>query len=174
MGAVNKSIVNVLWITDAIMPQAAEALGIKSAHAVSWIDAMSNRLSRNPLVKLAIVSRGKDKRMELNIEVNNVHYFILPNDCGRVDYWDKIIDVFHPDVVHVYGTESDMGLLWLRYHQNIPTVVSLQGIISEYIKHYYAGIGFFTMLRFTTIRDIIRPSGFFSGKREMKQRIMIS
>ena len=169
MGINNGRIINVLWITDAIMPQAAEALGIKSAHAVSWIDSMSDRLSKNPFVNLAIASRVKDKRDKMNVIVNNIHYFILPNDCGERDYWPEVIDQFNPNVVHIYGTESDMGLMWLKNHQNIPTIVSLQGIITEYIRHYYAGIDFKTMLKFTTIRDLLRPSGFFTGRSRMKE-----
>lgn len=162
--------VNILWITDAIMPQAAVELGLKSAHAVSWIDSMSSLLSCNSNIRLAIASRGKDNHLVNDLVVNNIHYYILPKKCGRNDYWDQVIESFSPNVVHIFGTESDIGLLWLRNHQDIPTVVSLQGLISEYIRHYYAGIGFLTMLKYTTIRDILRPSGFFSGKHDMQKR----
>lgn len=167
MDTINNNQINILWITDALMPQAAQKLGIKSAHAVSWIDSMSNRLSKNDKVKIAIASRSSSFTSTQELKIDNILYYVLPSDSGKKDYWNDIIKRFSPDIVHIYGTESDMGLMWLKYHQNIPTIVSLQGIISEYIRHYYGGIDFMTMVRFTTIRDLLRPSGFFSGRKKM-------
>lgn len=54
-------------------------------------------------------------------------------------------------------------------------MVSLQGIISEYEHHYYAGIDFSTMLRYTTLKDILVPTGFLvvvvhlSGEQNLKR-----
>lgn len=35
----------ILWTINMLMPNAAKAMGLTAGHAVSWIDAMSKRLS---------------------------------------------------------------------------------------------------------------------------------
>ncbi len=44
----------------------------------------------------------------------------------------KIIEQIHPDVLYVYGTEG--GYFLPTSKLNIPTIISIQGIISEYVK----------------------------------------
>lgn len=153
-----------------LMPNAANAIGQKAGHAVSWIDAMSKRLSARSDIKLAIACPLSCKNPKV-LEVDDITYYIFPKkDCEKHDYWKDIIDSFHPDIIHAYGTEGKHNYLLLKNHQYIPTIVSLQGIISEYEHHYYAGIDFSTMLRYTTLKDILFPTGFFSGRRSFIKR----
>lgn len=60
---------------------------------------------------------------------------------GNTDGWHKeekrhslcleaIIEDFHPDVIHVWGTETDMGLIANK--TSIPVVVHLQGLLHPY------------------------------------------
>ena len=44
----------ILWTINMLMPNAAKAMGLTAGHAVSWIDAMSKRLSVREDIKLAI------------------------------------------------------------------------------------------------------------------------
>lgn len=44
----------ILWTINMLMPNAAKAMGLTAGHAVSWIDAMSKRLSIRKDIKLAI------------------------------------------------------------------------------------------------------------------------
>ena len=160
----------ILWSVNNLMPEAAEALGYNKGHAISWVDAMSKRLCLRSDIQLAIASpvEGNDIKF---IELGGISYFVFPRkDCEKNDYWTSIIEKFSPDVIHAYGTEGKHNYLLLKNHQNIPIVVSLQGILSEYQHHYYAGIDFTTMLRFTTLKDLIVPTGFFSGRRSFEKR----
>lgn len=155
----------ILWTVNILMPAAAKAMGLFSGHAVSWVDAMSKRLSVRKDIRLAIACPQACDRV-CEYDVDNVKYYVFPRkDCDKIDYWKEILDNFRPDVIHAYGTEGIHNLLLLKNHADIPTVVSLQGIVSEYQHHFYAGIDFFTMLRFTTLKDLLVPTGFFSGRR---------
>ena len=152
------------------MPNAANAMGLKTGHAVSWIDAMSKRLSVRSDIKLAIACPLKCESTNI-LEVDNITYYTFPHkDCEKHDYWKDIIDSFHPDVIHAYGTEGKHNYLLLKNYQHIPIIVSLQGIISEYEHHYYAGIDFSTMLRYTTLKDLLLTTGFFSGRKSFIKR----
>lgn len=160
---------NILWTTNVIMPEVAKRLGIGSKHPVSWIEAMSERLKMLENVSLAIVSRAPIAKLEVS-DVDGIKYILLPSDCNEVDYWDEVFNLFKPDVIHVYGTESDQSYQLLKNHSDMPIIVSLQGILSEYQHHYYAGVDIHDMVRFTTLRDILKKQGFFAGKKDFKRR----
>lgn len=49
-----------------------------------------------------------------------------------------VLKLVAPDVVHIHGTEENFGLL--QKYTQVPTVVSLQGIINPYLEKFYAGI----------------------------------
>lgn len=160
----------ILWTINMLMPNAAKAMGLTAGHAVSWIDAMSKRLSIRKDIKLAIACPLECNNPEI-IEVDNITYYIFPkHNCEKIDYWTKIINSFKPEVIHAYGTEGKHNYLLLKNHHDVPILVSLQGIITEYEHHYYAGIDFSTMLRYTTLKDILVPTGFFSGRRSFIKR----
>lgn len=148
------------------MPEVAAQIGASSGHAISWVDAMSKRLSARVDVNLSIATKAAVKSV-VNYKINNIQYIVLPSDCHKRDYWPQVFDISKPDIIHIYGTETSQNIILVeKYAKQYKIIVSLQGILSEYQRHYYAGIDFSTMLRFTTIKDLLRPSGFFSGRRD--------
>lgn len=160
----------ILWTINNLMPEVAKILGLNIGHAISWVDAMSKRLAQRDDVTLAIVAPCEISTPQKHV-IGALTYYVFPKkDCQKNDYWVDIIKDFTPDVIHAYGTEGMHNLLLLRNHSERPIVVSLQGILSEYERHFYAGIDFSTMLRFTTIKDILVPTGFFSGRRSFIKR----
>lgn len=160
---------NILWTTNVIMPEVAKRLGIGSKHPVSWIEAMSAKLKLQKGVALAIVSRAPVSKIEV-CDLEGIKYILLPNDCNKVDYWDEVFTLFNPDVIHVYGTESDQSYQLLKKHGDKPIMISLQGILTEYHHHYYAGVDIHDMIRFTTLRDVLRKQGFFAGRKDFIRR----
>lgn len=159
----------VLWTINTLIPDVAKSLGYSSGHAISWIDAMSHQLRNNVDLSLAIACVEKVGSVKKHT-LDNITYYILPKNSKKIDYWQDIIDDFHPDVIHAYGTEQAHNYLLLNNHRDIPIIVSLQGILSEYAKHYYAGIDFSTMIKHTRIKDFLLPTGFFSGKEDFRRR----
>ncbi len=160
---------NILWTTNVIMPEVAKRLGIGSKHPVSWIEAMSAKLKLQKGVALAIVSRAPVSKIKVS-DLEGIKYILLPNDCNKVDYWNEVFTLFNPEVIHVYGTESDQSYQLLKNHGDKPIIISLQGILTEYQHHYYAGVEFLDMIRFTTLRDVLKKQGFFAGRRDFIRR----
>ena len=154
------------------MPEVAKELGLKSGHSISWVDAMSKRLKQRSDVSLAMATCAKVDAFKIH-EVDGVKYYILPRDCDKVDYWDAIISDFTPDVIHAYGTEQSHNILLLEKHNNLPIIGSLQGILTEYQHHYYGGLDFSTMLKYSRLQDLISPSGFFTGRNDYIKRSKI-
>lgn len=160
---------NILWTIGAVMPAVADELGIHSTHSVSWVDAMSQRLKCCEDVSLTIACSGDVLDVKYK-EIGNITYYVLPKNCDKVDYWDTLLPKIKPDVIHVYGTESSCSILLISNHQDWPIIISLQGILSEYQRHYYAGLDFLTMAKNITVMDIIRPVGFFGGRKDFVRR----
>lgn len=153
----------VLWTVNSLLPEVAKQLNCGSSHAISWVDAMSKRLTKRDDIVLAMATTSSVKNVERHI-VGKVTYYLLPKNCAKVDYWNTILKEFKPDIIHAYGTEHDHNVLLIQKHNEIPIIGSLQGILSEYQRHYYGGIDFSTMLRYTTFQDLFSGAGFFSGR----------
>lgn len=160
---------NILWTVNAFPPDVSSKIGISGGHAISWVDAMSKRLMQRKDIKLAMVTSSKTKVLSSRV-IDGVKYYILPSDCDKVDYWDNILNDFTPDIIHTYGTEHSHNILLLQNHNEIPILGSLQGILTEYQYHYYGGLDFSTMLKFSKFQDLFTTSGFFSGRKHFIKR----
>ena len=149
---------NILWTVNIIMPDVAKKLGLKTGHAISWVDAMSARLCTRNDLTIAIAGPANVSGLTKEI-VNGIVYYVFPNNVK--DPWQEIISDFCPDVIHAYGTEKPHNLSLVKQYKNVPIIVSLQGILSEYQKHYYAGIDFSEMIRFVSLKSCLLKDGFF-------------
>lgn len=158
----------VLWTVNTFNPSIAKQMNIKSAHPISWVEAMCSKIKNVEGVQLAIACPNISVEMG-NKRIDNVEYYAVPNnEIG----WEELIKDYDPDVIHGYGTEKQHNLIVanLANHRKIPLIISLQGILSEYQRHYYGGIDISEILRYTPIRDIIRPSGIITGRKDFIKR----
>ena len=160
----------ILWTVNTLMPEVANRLGIKGSHAISWVEAMSTRLRNNPDIILAIASPGNVDKLVVQ-KIDNIFFYVFPNIDK--DFWGEIIEDFCPDLIHAYGTEQKHNYYLVKYHKEIPTIVSLQGILTEYQHHYYAGIDFSDMIKYISIKSWFLKDGFFSGRRDFIKRSII-
>lgn len=158
----------ILWTTIRVMPDAALAVGIAKGGTISWIEAMSKRLVERDDISLAIASPAKVKELKV-CDSCGIRYYLFPRKRKGTGYWKQIVDDFQPDIIHAYGTEMPYNSDLLEAFPHIPCVVSLQGILTEYARHYYSGIPLGKMIRYTRPKDMILPTGFFSGKREFEK-----
>lgn len=161
----------VLWVINTLNPSVATEFNYKSSHSISWVEAMADRIKTDSRLKLSIAAPGNICELQY-MRIDSVDYYLVPSK-NSYESWSELIDRVEPDIIHIYGTEKEHAIDVERAAKEIPVLISLQGILSEYYHHYYAGIDHRTMLRYTPIRDIIRPSGFFTGKRDFEKRAKI-
>ena len=96
---------NVLWIVNTLPPNIAECFGIKSKHAISWVDAMGKRLECSPDVSLGIATLGNDNNLHHKL-IGRIDYYILPKSDSACVCYDAVLKEFKPDIIHCYGTEE--------------------------------------------------------------------
>jgi glycosyltransferase involved in cell wall biosynthesis len=68
----------------------------------------------------------------------------------------KFIDIVNqvkPDLIHIHGTEFSFGLI--QKFTNIPTVVSLQGIITVYEYKYFSKITYADILKHARLKNML-------------------
>ena len=156
----------ILWTVNTFNQKISNQMGLHSAHAISWVEAMSDYLKSCDVISLAIAAPAMIEAVKKE-EIEGIIYYAVPSDRGS---WSYVMNDFTPEIIHEYGTEKSHNMLVCEAAQNIPIIVSLQGILSEYQRHYYGGIDMSTILRYSPLRDWIRPSGFITGKRDFQKR----
>ena len=169
----------VLWSVFIVFPEVADKVGMKPLYACTWVRAMAEKFRCRDDVKLAVVSVGKSKELQ-KFEVNNIVFYFLPGGKkvystggGKIveDSWKDILADFKPDVIHVYGTEYAQNKTLVKLNQDIPIVISLQGILKDYQKDYYGGLNITTAWKYLTLRDIARGSGIIMDRVRLNKAI---
>ena len=138
--------------------------------------SLAKDLSRMTGIELfvATVYKGKDLKI---IEKEGITYILLPFQGDNTyyhsafeKYWLKVRQMFHPQVIHIHGTEFAHGLAYLRACGNQRVIVSLQGLVSVCASYYYAGITGKEIGQNLTFRDIVRRDTIFCQKRKFVRR----
>lgn len=127
----------ILWITNMVLPDAAEYLGIPVGKSGTWMIDISRKLAENNEIDLAVACvHGKEFK---KFEYKNITWYLLPGK-GRnmLNYtksyesiWKKINEEFKPDIVHIHGTEYSHGLAFMRACPDVKSVISVQGVLAR-------------------------------------------
>ena len=103
-------------------------------------------------------------------------YYLLPYGKGNClynkeyeSYWKYINEEFHPDVVHIHGTEFTHGLSFVKACGSNNVVVSIQGLVSVIADYYLCGLKTFDVFRNITERDLIVGT-LFHDRKEFSKR----
>lgn len=161
--------IKILWTVNILPPRVLSHINIKGGHSISWVDAMSSCLSKRNDIKLGIVAPARVLEIR-QFEFENIIYFLIPNHFPTKANWRLIISKFSPDLIHAYGTEGTHNINLIKeVDAKLPIIISLQGILSEYQKHYYAGIDLSTIIRNITLRDLCRGS-IITGRKRFQRR----
>lgn len=165
----------ILWIVNTIFPEPSKILGIPSPFIGGWMYGMALQLSKAPYMKLAVatVYSGKDFK---KMDIDGILYYLLPctnmlkYDESLEKHWEKIVYDFRPDIIHINGTESPIGLACMRILPNANFVISIQGLVSVYNRYYSADISNFDIIKNITFRNLIKRDSIFQLKNQFFQR----
>lgn len=135
----------ILWIVNIVMPELAEQIGAPVAASGSWLVDISEGISKgNNQIAIACVYGDKYEKKEYN----NKTYYLLPGNGKNLLFytskyeriWKKIVEDFKPDIIHIHGTEYSHGLACMRAIDNIPYVISIQGMLNRIKDVDFGGI----------------------------------
>lgn len=169
---------NVLWVVNEPLPEAISLLRgvqMESNSTGSWKCALADAIETYcGDIILGIAAPYSEVKNFVELKGRSATHFIFPHgkdDLSPVSeiILDEIYKSFNPDIVHIHGTEYGYGLSFLNRFAD-RTVVSIQGLISEIFSCYYGGISKRDIIRYISVRDIIRMDTIPSQKRRMKRR----
>lgn len=130
----------VLWSVNLIPVPAAQKLRISDEGFGGWVEAMASEICKRENITLAIACKC-GANMHFCETVNKVRYYSLEYAPGTLEALKKrceeIIDDFSPDIIQIEGTEflHARAMLETAKEKNIPTAVSLQGILNGYYNY---------------------------------------
>lgn len=107
-----------------------------------WIAALEQIVRHDPTIELGVAFHFPDS--DFKYEREGVCYYPIPayqpsrlqRLCGKdnkepmLDHCLRIIDDFRPDLILIFGSENDFGLLCQR--TDIPVVIHMQGCLPAY------------------------------------------
>ncbi|RCK76497.1 MAG: Glycosyl transferase, group 1 [Ignavibacteriae bacterium] len=146
----------VLWFINVPTNEAAEYLGYQGLNIGGWFEALKEELRKINDISLAIAFSNYDSREE-SFVINNIKYYKIPyllptkgiksiivrlthrlEPLECVNYYLKVVEDFKPDVIQIFGTERNYGLIINKV--NVPCIIHIQGVLNEIIKKYFSGI----------------------------------
>lgn len=138
----------VLWITNILLPDISEYLGIKPPVIGGWMNSSLNAIKDLDSTLSFAVGALYDGKELLEKEIDDVTYFCIPRkgkqmpfeyDSSFEKYWVEVKNRYNPDLVHIHGSEFQHGLAYLKVNGNKNAILSIQGCVSA-ISRYADGL----------------------------------
>lgn len=175
----------VLWTANLIPANLAVKLNITTEVLGGWVESMAKQLCKADGIELAIACKCEETRV-FSEESDGVKYYSLNYSDSTefnalVSVCSKIISDFSPEIVHIEGTEflHSKAMLCAAKSQNIPTVVSMQGILNGYYNYQCGNLQIDDMMFSKSITDIfsawilhLRKTKWFKPRMKFEKEII--
>ncbi len=161
----------VIWFCNRPMSdQAVSGSG-------TWLGAMAEGLLETKQIELGVIAQGQVKK-------------ITRHDCGAIQQWiapltsslgcnglpaaslvQEIVTAtneFSPDLIQVWGTENNWGLLTARGLLDYPSLLTVQGLKFAISKTYYGGLSWPELCRCVGIKEVLKKNTIWQRRRTFK------
>lgn len=154
----------VIWISNIIFGHLSELSDINKYPSGTWLDAAYLALEKVPDIELFIITVSNVNEIRSK-KVGKHSFYILPggnpihydiNSLKNEEIWKKIQNEIKPDLIQLWGTEYGHGYLAIKTMANIPSVVYMQGLMSQIARQYLSNISNKEQRKNITFRDIIK------------------
>src|ERR1039458_6065568 len=156
----------VLWFTNVPLPAMSAHLGQRPTVLGGWMPSLASLLRAEGGIELAVAT-AVPGASDMQFTSEGIRYYtiaqlprthFLKYSKANLERARAIVAHYSPDVVHVHGTERFYGLI-ARAELDVPIVVSIQGLISQCRKFWFAGLNYRERLRALRVRDVLRLTG---------------
>ena len=151
----------ILWTVNLVPREVAQKIGLTSEVLGGWVESMASHLRTFNDLELYILCKNETD-IDFDETINNVRYISL-NYNGKTTLntlelkCEKVVLDCKPDIIQVEGTEflHAEAMLNTGNKLEIPTVVSLQGILSGYYQYQCGQLPINEMMFSKSIKNII-------------------
>ena len=173
----------ILWFTNTPSNASLE-FGYSSAGS-GWISSLETLVVETERYELGIcffyggetyksIKKGNVNYYGIPFKKGNAFQRILARHTAQLDdeetfYFNKIIDEFKPDLIHVFGTESGYGKILM--HRSEKVLFNLQGLLGSIIDVYFPpGFNKFQILSKGNLSSIFRGITFINHFRILEKK----
>jgi len=165
----------VLWIVNSIFPYPAQQLKQEKSCFGGWLNSMHEEIVKNKKIEIAIATTYEGKEFKKFNDDNTIYYLLPTSNPSKYKslmkkYWKLVNEEFKPEIVHIHGTEYPRGLEFINSNFNIPTVISIQGLVKNVSEVYYGNISTIELIKNISFRDIVKFNTIFNCKKDFAKR----
>lgn len=180
----------VLWFINISLPKPGE--NEPGSIQGGWISSLEKHIRKVDEIQLGIVFPA-NKQQIIHFSSGGTEYFGYPSAPSRghiaglhgrwsheiepseeLEVYLKIIEQFKPDLIHVFGSEKQYGLIVPK--TNVPVLVQIQGNLTACLQKWFSGLTFFEVLKYCNKKNFLLGYGIFHqyflirkrAKREQK------
>ncbi len=141
---------HILWLSCIVLPDYAQEFGIRRNSRAGWISGMLAELDKIKEFEIDLCFPIYDRLRMKNGECNGHRYYTF--HCKSIETYDeemieeleRILALSEPDLIHIWGVEFSFAAAMLHACRRKGllnrVVASIQGLTSNYVRHFYAGI----------------------------------
>ena len=144
----------------------------------TWTKPLLNVLKSHCEIEVVIPSEGNTAYRVDSYEGVKLHYLTFPKGRGVYVNMDEtifmryksIIDIFHPDIIHVHGTEKNLAQIQ-NFINDIPVVISIQGLLIGCLRYNLAFLSKSDMLPHTSLKNLVGHGGLMLAENVCKRGV---
>ncbi len=141
----------------------------------SWIEPLINQIKTEVLLEVIIPTSGKTySRLEKSVKFHYIHVsrsqYVSKMDRKIANLYLPIINDFAPDLIHIHGTEHNLGQIH-RFCPNIPVVISIQGILIGCLPYSKYDLTDLDMKPYKSLKNLIGRGGLSQMSRIIQNSI---
>lgn len=174
----------VLWFINISLPKVGE--NDPGTIQGGWISSLEKQIRKVDNIQLGIVF-PVNKQQIIHFSSGGTEYYGYPsapfrgNFMGLPGRWRhqiepseelkiylEIIEQFKPDLIHVFGSEKQYGLI--IPDTKVPVVVQIQGNLTACLQKWYSGLTFFEVLKYCNKKNLLLGYGIFHQYFLIKKR----
>jgi len=167
----------ILWITNGTIGAACQHFYNREPQG-GWMEAMLEEIMAYEDVELVIVTSGNVQKTN-SFVCDGVIYYLLPGgmpieeyngyEKRNIEVWRKVLQKEQPDAIHIWGSESTLGIAAQYADPNIPSLVYIQGLLESLARYFESGIDNHTLRKFVTLRDVLKKDSISQRKDKYKR-----
>jgi len=174
----------ILWFTNT--PSLAARENDLNINKGGWISTLEMHILSMTSIQLAIAFPGNKPELTSFTRGRTLYYaFPASDDDGifrgllkrwrhsieskrELSYFLSVIEQFKPDLIHVFGSEKQYGLI--SSYSVVPVILQVQGNLTACLQKWFSGISFFQVLKYCNKKNFLLGYGIFHQYFLLKKR----
>lgn len=172
----------ILWITNILFGKFSALTGRENGDTSGpWLNASLDAFAGDKEYEIIVATIGNTHKIKTLVE-DNITYCLMPGgsvakynstSAHNRRAWEVLKNTYKPDLIQVWGTEFIHGYLALQVMQGIPSVIYMQGVMSQIARYYLSGMSDKELRSSITLRDIIKRDWIKQTQRKYYRRSLI-